>query len=97
MFSGPAPAEPSVLPGLRVAPLFKVVVLAPTVPLPASVAPELTTRGPVSTLLLAALRPMSSVPPLTVVLPEKLLVGPLRVSTPVPSLMRPPVPLIVPL
>src|SRR5437588_378799 len=79
---------PGELPGAKVPPL--AIVAAPTVPVPASMAPELTVTAEL------AIEPFTiSVPALIVVAPEYELL-PNSVSAPPPTLERPPGPPIVP-
>src|SRR5262249_57294425 len=75
---------PGELPGANVPPLM--IVVAPTVPVPASVAPEFTVTAEL------AIEPFTvSVPALTAVAPEYELL-PKSVSAPAPILVNPPLP-----
>jgi hypothetical protein len=79
---------PGELPGANVPPLL--IVVAPTVPVPASMAPLFTVTGEL------AIEPFTiSVPALTAVAPEYVLM-PDSVSVPVPIFVRPPVPDMAP-
>src|SRR5262249_28400214 len=79
---------PGEVPGAKMPPLL--IVVAPTVPMPASVAPAFTVTAEL------AIDPFTtSVPALTAVAPEYVSV-PVSVSVPVPILVSPPVPEIVP-
>ncbi len=77
---------PLPVPGTRVAPVCSVV--APTVPLPASVAPWATVTADWASAPLTA-----SVPAATMVAPDSVLV-PVRFSRPAPVLVKRPLPLI---
>lgn len=67
-----------------------------TVPWPRSVPSAFTRTLPPSTALAFAASPTASVPPATVVDPEKLLLTPFNVSVPVPCLINDPLPLRLP-
>ena len=84
----PTEMIPGLLPGLIVPPLL--ITTSPRVPMPPSVPPLLT-----AVALRARLPLTRSLPALMAVEPIKLCIA-LRVSVPIPALMRLPLPLIPP-